>query len=191
MWLAVLLALVFSFFMSRAIGNKSGEWVWNGASLYFLVWKLSYILFNFELFMETPLSLIFFNGGTKGHFLALAILTVYLHFIAGKKHPNIYVEAPQIILLYFFSYEVVINLVEKNVTETVVHFSVLAGYLVVLVMLKKRRMHFLNRILLLMIMLELLLLSIFQSIFEKESLTFLWMGITALLISKKSKEVKT
>lgn len=191
MWLAVLLALVVSFFMSRAIGNKSGEWIWNGASLYFLVWKLSYILFNFELFLETPLSIIFFNGGTKGHFLALAILAVYLLFIAGKKHPNIYEEAPQIILLYFFSYEVVINLVEKNVTETVVHCFVLAGYLVILVMLKKRKMNFINRILLLMIMMELLLLSIFQSIFEKESLTFLWMGITVILISRKSKEVKT
>lgn len=185
LWLVAFLALVVSFFMCRAIGNKIGEWYWNGASLYFLVWKLSYIPFNFELFMETPLSLIFFNGGTKGHFLALAFLAVYLLFIAGKKHPNIYVEAPQIILLYFFSYDVGINLLEKNITETVVHFSVLAGYVVILVMLKRKRIPYINRILLLMVMVELLILSIFQSIFEKESLTFLWMGITTLLISKK------
>lgn len=191
MWLAVLLALVVSFFMSRAIGHKIGEWYWNGASLYFLVWKLSYILFNFELFMETPLSIIFFNGGTKGHFLALTILAVYLLFIAGKKHPNIYEEAPQIILLYFFSYEVVINLLESNATESVIHFGILAGYLGILIILKKIGLHFSNQILILMVMVELLILSIFQSIFEKESLTFLWMGITTLLISRKFKEVKT
>ncbi|MEK4086045.1 hypothetical protein [Psychrobacillus sp. FSL K6-1415] len=185
-WLAVFVALGLSSILSRGIvGNKIGEWYWNGASLYFLVWKISYILFNFELFMETPLSLIFFNGGTKGHFLALAILSVYLLFIAYKKHPHINEGAPQIILLYFFNYEVVINLLEKNITETIVHFIVLAGYLVILVMLKKRRIEFFNQILLLLIVMELLILSIFQSIFEREPFTFLWMGIITLLISRK------
>lgn len=191
-WIAVSAALVLSFFLSRGIvGDKIGEWYWNGASLYFLAWKLSYILFNFEMFLETPLSLIFFNGGTKGHFFALAILSIYLLYIVNKKHPYVYGVAPQIILLYFFSYEVVINLLEKNITETLVHLSVLAGYLVILVILKQRRIHFSNQLFLFLILLEFLILSVFQSIFDRESFTFLWMGILTLIILRKLKEVKT
>lgn len=191
-WLAAAIALLLSFLLSRGIvGKKVGEWYWNSASLYFLVWKLSYVLFNFDLFVKTPLSIIFFNGGTKGHYLALAILAVYLLFIAWKKYPNVYDEAPPIILLYFFSYEVVINQLDNNMTETIVHLCVLAAYLSILTILKKRGKHASTQILLLMVLLESLILSIFQSIFERESLTFLWMGILTLLISRKLKEVKT
>jgi len=187
-WIAAFLALVLGFILSAGIMRKKvGEWYWNGAALYFLVWKLSYVLFNFILFMETPLSFIFFNGGIKGHLLALAVLAVYLLFIAWKKYPDFYEEAPQIILLYFFIYEVGVNLLEKNTTETGVHFCMLVVYVGILMILKKRRIHVTSQILLLMIMTELLILSIFQTIFDRESLTFLWMGIITVFISRKLK----
>jgi hypothetical protein len=184
-WLAAFLALVISSLLFRGImGKNVEEWFWNGAFLYFLTWKLSYVLFNFDLFMETPLSIIFFNGGTKGHYLALIILSVYLIFIAGKKNTSIYDEAPQIFLLFFLSYEVGINLLEDSITQTYVHIGVLAGYLSILILLKKGSINLSSQLFILMIMLELLVLSIFQPILERETLTFLWMSITMLLISK-------
>lgn len=188
-WLASIAGLILASLLHWIInGEKIEEWYWNGFFLYFLIWKLSYILFQFKLFLDMPLSIIYFNGGLEGHFLALIILSVYLIFITGKKYPSIYKESARIFLFYFISYQVVINLLEKNQMETLLHIILLAGYIFLLLYLRKKHLTLTIQMFIMAMMLELLILSIFQSLFSTQVWTFTLLGIMMLIVSKKNKE---
>lgn len=50
----------------------------NAVLLFILVWKLSVLVFSFELIVQAPLSLLYFNGGKPGFWLAIAVVFLYL-----------------------------------------------------------------------------------------------------------------
>lgn len=182
-WLAASLSLILTSFFYRVLsGKKAGDWYWNGFFLYFLVWKLSYIVFNLKMVLDMPLSIVYFNGSTKGHVLALSILSFYLLFIAVKKHSSIFEESAQIFLLYFFCYEAIIKILEQNIIESLIHFILLTGYLFFLYFLKQKKISFSKQIFILIIMFKLLIFSLFHSILSIETLTFSWIGITMLIL---------
>lgn len=160
--------------------KKAGEWYWTASFIYFLVWKLSYIVFNLNMFLDMPLSIVYFNGGTKGHFFALVILSVYLLFFALKKHPSINDESGEIYLYYFLCNELVMKILQQKTLEIILHFSILAGFLI---LLKKNKLSLSNQILIMIIMLKLLVSSIFHSFLSVEVLSFTWIGITMLILS--------
>jgi hypothetical protein len=187
LWLAVLTALFgASLFHKLLTGKKVGEWYWNSFFLYFLAWKLSYILFNITMFIDMPLSILYFNGGTKGHFLGLTLLSLYLLFLAGKKHPGLEKEAGSIFLLFFFTYEVISKLLEKQWIEVFSHFVVFAGYIVLFLFLKRKNKLITWPIIIVLILIELLLFSIFSTLFSFKALTLTWIGLTVLSLFKKN-----
>ncbi|RAL21473.1 hypothetical protein [Thermoflavimicrobium daqui] len=188
-WLAVSIALLTASFMYRVLtGTKVGEWYWNSFILYFFVWKLSYILFHFNLFVNMPLSILYFNGGTKGHIVALITLSLYLLFIAVKKNSSIYEESTCLFLLYLIGYEVIFHLLEKNGLEAAIHLILFTCYLLLFTSLKKKKGLLSYQMFLLWILLELLIISYFHTIFSMEAFTFIWAGVTVLILSKKAGE---
>lgn len=181
-WLAVVASLFTASLFHLVVERKKvGEWYWNGFFLYFLTWKLSYILFNFNLFIDMPLSVAYFNGGTKGHLLALALLSTYLLFFAGKKDPSVYKETTLIFLLFFISYEALIHLIERNMIESIVHIILLACFIGLLFILKRKKKLITGQLFFLFLLLELFLISFFNTILSVEALTLIWLGITAFL----------
>ncbi|KAB7706492.1 hypothetical protein F9802_09820 [Bacillus aerolatus] len=50
----------------------------NAVFLFIAVWKLSILLFSFSLVMQAPLSLLYFNGGWKGVWLAFIFVLLYI-----------------------------------------------------------------------------------------------------------------
>lgn len=187
LWLAVLTTLFgASLFYMLLTGKKVGEWYWNGFFLYFLTWKLSYILFNLRMFIDLPLSIIYFNGGTKGHLLALTVLFLYLLFFTRKKHPGIYKEAASISILFFVTYEVISNLLDKQLIEAFFHFLLFAAYLSLLLSLKRKRKLITGPFIIVMVLIELLLFSIFNTLFSFEALTLTWICFTVLVLTKKN-----
>lgn len=130
-----------------------------------------------------PLSIVYYNGGTKGHMLAVAILSLYLLFIAGKKK-----EMAQVSLLYFICYETVINILEQDWIEMIIHSIVLLGYLFTLYILNRKKTLLFNQLFTVFILLELFVFSLFHSILSLEALTFSWIGIITLILSKYHKE---
>ncbi|KQL18733.1 hypothetical protein ACFFHH_17605 [Cytobacillus solani] len=114
-----------------------------------------------------PLSIVYYNGGTKGHMLAEAILSLYLLFIAGKKK-----EMAQVSLLYFICYETVINILEPDWIEMIIHSIVLLGYLFTLYILNRKKTLLFNQLFTVFILLELFVFSLFHSILSLEALTF-------------------
>ncbi|MCM3693413.1 hypothetical protein [Neobacillus niacini] len=186
LWLAVLTTLFGASLLYKLLtGAKVGEWYWNSFFLYFLAWKLSYILFNITMFIDLPLSILYFNGGTKGHFIGLTLLSLYLLFLAGKKHPGLQKEAGSIFLLFFFTYEVISKLLEMQWIEVFSHFVVFAGYIVLFLFLKRKSKPITGPIIIVLILIELLLFSIFSTLFSFKALTLTWIGLTVLSLFKK------
>lgn len=177
-WVASLLALILAALLNRIFtGKKIGEWYWNSFFFYFFIWKTSYIFFQFTLFLNMPLSIIYFNGGIKGHILALVVLILYLFFIVRKKYPSIHEEPIRIFLFYLIIYQTVINLIENNRIEMFIHSILLVCCLF---LIKKIS----NQLFFLFLLLELLILSYFGSLFSIEGATFSTIGLIMLTLSK-------
>jgi hypothetical protein len=186
LWLAVLTALFGASLLYKLLTSKKvGEWYWNSFILYFLAWKLSYILFNITMFIDMPLSILYFNGGTKGHFLGLTLLSLYLLFLAGKKHPGLPTETASIFFLFFLTYEVISKLLEQQWIEVFSHFVVFAGYLVLFLSLKRKNKRITGPIIIVLVLIELLHFSIFSTLLSLKVLTLTWIGLTVLSLFKK------
>lgn len=184
-WIAASGALFIAAMFNRIVtGKKVGDWYWNGFFYYFISWKISYIVFNLNLFLDMPMSILYFNGGTKGHVFALAILSIYLLIFASKRFPFLYEESVRLFLLYFSSYKVIIGFLEKNSFEMLTHFVLISGFL--LLLQKKKKVQIPSQVFLLFILLELLIISFFGSIFSLESLTVIWMGSIVFILGMKA-----
>lgn len=184
LWVAVLAALFITSTIYRLFsGEKVGDWYWNGFFLYLLIWKLSYALFHFDMVMDLPLSILYFNGGIKGHMIGLILFIMYL-FIIRKKQPSLNKKSIHTMLLFFLTYEVIINLLNNNWLEFIGHLIVCITYSTILFYLLKKNKNITGLLVALLILLELLFLSIFSTIFSMEAFTLIIIGLTVLFVSK-------
>lgn len=192
-WVAATLAIVLAALLNKLLVKSNiADWYWNSFFLYVLVWKLSYIIFNFKMFLDLPSSVLYFNGGTKGHLLALTILSIYLLFFAVKKYPTIYEESAPSFLLYFICYEIIINSLESGFNEGFGHLILLLAFLFFLNSYKKKQHKLSIQMYLFMLLIELLILSFFNTLFSLETLTFIWLGIIVLSLSiKPARRIRT
>lgn len=137
-WVSVLLAAALASLLIRAaVGDKFGEWYWNALALYILTWKLSYIVFNLQHFLDMPLSLLYFNGGLYGHLLATALLIAYLARV-HKKHAALPGQAATAWLLFFLSYQAILQTFESNWFQAALQASLLAAAIVAIRLLANR-----------------------------------------------------
>ncbi|ANU17232.1 hypothetical protein BBI11_09470 [Planococcus maritimus] len=113
-WVAVLLAAaVANLLMRVAVKQKMGDWYWNALAFYILVWKLSYIVFHWQHFLDMPLSLLYFNGGLYGHLLATAFVIGYL-LLAQRKQTAVAEQAAAAWLLFFLAYQSILQFLEAQ-----------------------------------------------------------------------------
>lgn len=183
-WLAVILALILTSFIYWGIAKKKlGDWYWNSFFYYFLVWKLSYIPLNFELFLDMPLSIAYFHGGKFGHFLGLAAISIYLFLLGKSRFSLTFTNLALIFFLYFSSYHVIINGLHGNYLEFILQAAILGGIIFLFPYLKKKEIWLSVQLFILIVLLKIFINSIFDSILSLESLSFIWMGITVLLLS--------
>ncbi|MFJ8234821.1 redoxin domain-containing protein [Ureibacillus sp. NPDC094379] len=84
-WIAVVLAIILFMFIERFVRQNSPLWFQDLMLNYILVWKLSYIIFQFPLFIQHPLSVLYFSGGWKGHALGI-VIAIFLLIRKSKKN---------------------------------------------------------------------------------------------------------
>ncbi|MFC6038030.1 hypothetical protein ACFPYN_01055 [Paenisporosarcina macmurdoensis] len=86
-WVAVLLAiLITGIIMWRKFGKETEDWYSDAAILFLLVWKLSVVITDFQMVVESPLSILYFNGGTVGIYLGLIVALSRLLWRFKKKN---------------------------------------------------------------------------------------------------------
>ena len=71
-WVAVFLALLITgIVLWVKFGKDTEDWFSDAAILFILVWKFSVLITDFEMILEFPLAILYFNGGETGLFLGL------------------------------------------------------------------------------------------------------------------------
>ncbi|MBM7622059.1 hypothetical protein JOC95_003969 [Bacillus tianshenii] len=189
-WLATVLAMIGTALLNRIFSRRStDDWYWNAFLIYLSVWKLSYIIFQYNMFYHTPFSILYFNGGVKGHVLALASVTLYLMKVFKKDTTSIGTDSVRLFLLFFFTYHLLISYMESELSEMNTYIIMLSVFLSIVAIMRKKIVPE-TQILIFFIFLELLLRSIFQSIFSMETMTFLWIGLTVFILQQLTRRNK-
>ncbi|RJS62404.1 hypothetical protein [Bacillus sp. PK3_68] len=116
--------------------------------------------------------------------MALVVLSFYLLMFAAKKDPAIYKISARLYLLYFILYETVVRLLEKDYIEAASHFILLVGLLLQSVTKKHQRLY--GQMLIVWMLLELLMLSLFDTILSLQALTFIWIGLIVFILNEKA-----
>lgn len=84
-WLALLIAFVVTWLIVWKRYGKEAENLYSDAILLFIVvWKLSIIVTDFEMVVDSPLSILYFNGGSTGIYLGLAAALIRGAFALRK-----------------------------------------------------------------------------------------------------------
>lgn len=78
-WLAFIVSILYSNFWNRHADLATSKLLERLLYTYLIIWKLSYVLFSLTDFLQSPLSLLYFDGGLKGHLLALVIIAFVLY----------------------------------------------------------------------------------------------------------------
>ncbi|WP_342388255.1 hypothetical protein [Salinicoccus bachuensis] len=91
-YMAILLSFIVTYLMLWESEDKKrlfNEWT-NAIIILFLVYKLTYIPFNWPEFIDNPMSALYFDGGAVGLLIALVVTFVYLFY---QSRGLFYVEA--------------------------------------------------------------------------------------------------
>lgn len=91
-YMAIILSFIVTYLMLWESEDKKrlfNEWT-NAIILLFLVYKLTYIPFNWSEFINNPMGVLYFDGGAEGLLLALAVTFFYLFY---QSRGLFYVEA--------------------------------------------------------------------------------------------------
>ncbi|WP_336045935.1 TlpA family protein disulfide reductase [Solibacillus ferritrahens] len=78
-WLAFVIAILYSDFRNRHKDGATNKLIEHLLYTYIFIWKFSYIIFSGSDFFQAPLSLIYFDGGLKGHLSALVAVAFLLY----------------------------------------------------------------------------------------------------------------
>lgn len=132
-WVAVLLAILLTgIIVWRKFGKATEDWFSDATILFLLVWKFSVVITDFEMIMDSPLSILYFNGGSVGLFLGLSIALSKLlwQFKRGILHESELVAMLFSLVMLQSLYQIIMVLLNEAATwqkiVTVVLFVLLA-----------------------------------------------------------------
>jgi hypothetical protein len=158
-----------------------GDWYWNSFFIYIAVYKLSYAIFNFSMFIDTPLSLLYFNGGTGGQILAFTGIAIYLFISSRKKENSISKqEFMPAYFSFFMLYETALFALSYDIIAAAVQAAIFAGFLVIYF----RGIRLTEQFGILLLMTEALVLSLFSDLLLVENLLIMGLGVFLLVFQR-------
>ena len=184
--LAAFAAIFIGALIYRLKEKKSiDDWFWNSFFLYIAIYKLSYAVFNFKLFIDTPFSLLYFNGGIKGQILAFAGIAIYLVWLTRKKGSTH--KAEEFLpgyFLFFLLYWTGLFAFSQDFFAAAIQ----AILLVLFILFYYKNIKLTAEYAILFLMLEALILSLFSDLLAVENLLIFALGIFLIIFQRFNKE---
>lgn len=181
-WIATIISFIStSSFVKFLIKQKLSESFSNGLFLYIIIWKLSYIIFSFEYFIKMPFSIVYFHGGKYGHFLALVVVAIYFYYVSKKNEKSFSKQVHLFILCFIIIYEISINLLQNQIIIAFFHVII---FVILILIHKQKKIKFTQQSFILFIMTELIIISLFESIFTIKALTYIFLALIPFLVTK-------
>jgi hypothetical protein len=184
--LAAFAAIFIGALIYRAREKKSiGDWYWNSFFIYIAIYKLSYAVFNFKMFLDTPFSLLYFNGGTEGQILAFAGIAIYLYLITRKKENLMLVSEylPGYFLFFLLYWTGLFAFSEDFIAA-----GVQAILFIVFAAIYFKKVEFTMEYAILFLMVEALILSLFSDLLAVENLLIFALGLYLIMFQRFKKE---
>ncbi|MDQ0273942.1 hypothetical protein [Cytobacillus purgationiresistens] len=185
-WVAVLVSFFLVIILYRLIThNKVSDWFGNSLFLFFIIWKLSYIPLNFKLFIDTPLSIIYFNGGLKGLIFAVVTVTVYLIYLSKNKAKHIRTEGHIVFLIFYLSF-----IPFKLILEfKSIGILILLIPLLLMFFLFKYKQNISttlsNQLYIIFFLIGILMSSLFDNLLSTEFISIMWLGLIIYILGLK------
>lgn len=187
--LAITLAVIISYFVFFGKEKRQpGDWYWNSLLLFVIIYKLSYAILNFSLFISFPMSLIYFNGGIKGQLIAAVFIAIYLFRLYKKNKPNLLDETTFLLMITFFAFQIVFNLLEQNFMLAGIQTAILLGYTLYEYTGRKKTLKIANQMILFFFLMDLLFLSFFDQLMVSYNLSFIFINFVHIITQYFSKE---
>jgi hypothetical protein len=179
--LAAFAAIFIGALIYRAKEKKSiDDWYWNSFFIYIAIYKLSYAVFDFKMFLDTPLSLLYFNGGTEGQIFAFLGIGIYLYWLTRKKAGTIKpTEYMSPYFLFFLLYWTGLFAFSQGFLAAAIQSALLIGF--TLFYFKNNELA--TEYAILFLMLEALILSIFSNLLAVENLLIFTLGSYLIIFS--------
>ncbi|MGM9950379.1 MAG: TlpA family protein disulfide reductase [Lysinibacillus sp.] len=106
-WIAFFIAAVSLDWIGRKLDDSYKKSLDTLFWLYIFIWKGSYVLFFWDAFIQAPMSLLYFDGGVKGHIASILVLSMYV----WKQRQSLSIPAMwQLWLRFLAIYQVVFTL---------------------------------------------------------------------------------
>ncbi|MBS8266058.1 hypothetical protein DYI25_16650 [Mesobacillus boroniphilus] len=184
--LAAFAAIFIGALIYRAREKKSiDDWFWNSFFIYIAIYKLSYAVFNFKMFLDTPLSLLYFNGGTAGQILAFLGIAIYLYWLSRAKGstitPEEYIPA---YFIFFLLYWTGLFAFSQDFLAAAIQAVLMIGFILFYLKNIKLTMEYA----ILFLMLEALILSLFSDLLAVENLLIFALGVYLIIFQRLNKE---
>lgn len=184
--LAAFAAIFIGALIYRLKEKKSiDDWFWNSFFIYIAIYKLSYAVFNFNLFIDTPFSLLYFNGGTEGQILAFLGIAIYIVWLTRKKGSTTKAEEylPGYFLFFLLYWTGLFAFSQEFLAA-----AIQAVLLVMFILFYFKNIGLTVEYALLFLMLEALVLSLFADLLAVENLLIFALGIFLIIFQRFNKE---
>lgn len=163
------------------------DWYLNSFLLMIAIYKGSYILFYFNLFLDTPLSIIYFNGGWKGWLLAYGGLILYL-LLSRKSKMWIRLEFRSAYLLFLFTYNGLLQVFDLNLLASGIHIIMLFTLMLAFKWDKTFNPRYSKQMFFVYLLIETLLISLYANLLNLQTLLMIIVGIIMVFVKNDLKE---
>ncbi|MFY3793047.1 TlpA family protein disulfide reductase [Ureibacillus sp. MALMAid1270] len=182
-WIAFVIALLLIMLIERFIYKKSASMFQDALFYYILVWKFSYIFFEWPIFIKNPMSVLYFSGGIWGHILGVVVAGGILIYKTKRRNETlIWKDWLYSFAEFYLLFQASVFVLSENWTVGII---ILVVY--ILIAIKKSSNESPNWMFIL-IVLNLVFLSYNQKVFSIEGWTFLVISVIAVsFIVKKEK----
>ncbi len=134
-WAAVLISFLITGITLHFLFKKeqAADWYSNVAFVFIVTWKFSVILFYFQMSIKHPMTILYFDGGIKGYWLAIIAVLIYLFYAKIKQAQIIAVAWLMTVSVYELIYALLENI---PLWMTILHVT---GNILLFIMLLKKK----------------------------------------------------
>lgn len=176
-WVAFVLAMLLFILVEKFIYKKTTSLFQDALFYYILVWKFSYILFEWSIFIKNPMSVLYFSGGIWGHILGVVVGGSLLIYRTKKQNEKLIWND----WLYSFTEFYLLFLASVIFLSGywVIGIIILVAYVLIAI---NKSMKYSPHWMFILILLNYILLSLHQKIFSLEGWTFMVINVITLTL---------
>ncbi|MCR2822405.1 hypothetical protein [Lederbergia panacisoli] len=183
-WVSIIAAfLITGAFLYIRKMKDTANWYGNVVFIFIMTWKFSVVLFQFNMIVSNPLSILYFNGGMKGYWLGVAAAIVYTYFY--MKHNEVKIgQFIQAWLLFIVIYEIVSAYVSHEARTWLLIRLIIGILVIILSFLKEKQWIWQLQIMILFIGVLAVLYSLTNQLLSLPLTTFVIIAISLSLLLK-------